>query len=313
VEHVNRLVSMNGLGGNAPLAAVSPSGALPRLVVATNGADDSSGAVQLAALLAERRGAAVLAVAVVEPTAHAPVHHARRESPFDGETRCDVPDVVSRALSSVPASARWTKRATRGWPADVINEAAATWDASLILLGLGRHYAIDRLFGTENAINVIKHASLPVLAVPAHMRELPRRACAAIDFTPASIAAAFLAASLLADDGTLTLLHASPYKCDEIETDPIAQLYRTTAGNRLAEVLAIVRKSTPHRVDGLLVDGEPSQAIVEFVHSEHCDLVALGGLAQTLVDRILIGSVRTRVLRSVDCAVLVAPPPSERD
>ena len=196
---------------------------------------------------------------------------------------------------------------------DVINAAAASWDASLILVGLGRHHAIDRLFGTETAINVIKHASLPVLAVPPHTRELPRRACAAIDFSSASLAAALLAASLLAEGGKLTLLHASPYKGAEAETDPIAQLYRSAAGHRLAEILAVVRKATPHHVDGLLLDGEPAEAVLEFVGNEHCDLVALGGHPQRLIDRILIGSVRTRVLRAADCAVLVAPPASERD
>jgi len=285
----------------------------PRVVVATSGDDDSRGAVEFAARLSEDRGAAVLAAAVITPMAHVPSRSARNESPFDDDSRCDVPDVVERALSVVPASARWTKRAIRGWPADVINAAAASWDASLILVGLGRHHAIDRLFGTETAINVIKHASLPVLAVPPHTRELPRRACAAIDFSSASIAAALLAASLLAEGGKLTLLHASPYKGAEAETDPIGQLYRSAAGHRLAEILAVVRKATPHHVDGLLLDGEPAEAVLEFVGNEHCDLVALGGHPQRLIDRILIGSVRTRVLRAADCAVLVAPPASERD
>jgi len=282
-----------------------------RLVVATRGDDESRGAVELAARFTEQRGAAVLAATVVPPMTDVPRQEARSDSPFEDESRCSVPIAVERALSVVDASAQWTKRATRGWPADTINDVATAWGASLILVGLGQHRPIDRLFGTETAINVIKHAASAVLAVPAQMRELPRRACAAIDFTPASMAAALLAASVLDDGGKLTLVHASPYQGIEIDTDPIAQLYRSTAGNRLAEVLAAIRRATPHRVEGLLVDGEPTQAIIDFVRDEHCDLVALGGHAQTLVDRILIGSVRTRVLRAVECAVLVAPPKLE--
>jgi nucleotide-binding universal stress UspA family protein len=283
-----------------------------RAVVATNGDEDSKGAVELAARLTEHRDAVVMAVTVVGPSEHSAFQPHLSGTPIDNEALYDVPDAVVQRLEMIPASNRWTKRAYRGWPADVINSAAANWDASLIVLGLGRHQTIDRLFGTETAINVMKHASLPVLAVPAATRELPRRACAAIDFTPASMAAAVLAASLLGDNGKLTLLHASPFAGAEMNTDPVAQLYRDAAGKRLAEVLAVVRRKTTHQVNGLMLDGEPTDTIVDFVRSEQCDLIALGGHPQGLVDRILIGSVRTRVLRAVSCSVLVSPPEPER-
>ena len=278
-----------------------------RIAVATNGDDDSLGAVALAAKLCDDHDAAVLAVAAVQ---HSPplFPAGRSTSSIDDESRCEVPDNVQHVLSTVPTATAWTRRAFRGWPADVVNEAAATFDAALIIVGLGHHRAIDRLFGTETAINVIKHAAIPVLAVPSYTRDLPRHACAAIDFTDASTAAALHAASLLSRNGDLTLLHVSPYSGVEAETDPVAQLYLDAAGKKLAEVLAFVRRRTPNQVDGMIVDGEPTRAILDFIRTESCDLVALGGHAQGLVDRILIGSVRTRVLRAAGCSVLVAPP-----
>jgi nucleotide-binding universal stress UspA family protein len=279
-----------------------------RIVVATADDDGSAGAIEVASSLSAHSNSAVLAVAAVEPSSHVPRLAPSSETPFDDESRCAIPEAMQRALRDVPHSDRWTKRAFRGWPADVVNDAAASWDASLIIVGLGGHRTVDRLFGTETAINVIKHAKVPVLAVPDQTRGLPRHACAAIDFTEASVASALLAASLLADDGTLTLVHACTFAGLEVETDAVAQLYRQTAGNALAEVLAVVRRNTKRRVNGLMLDGEPTQTIVEFVRNERCDLVSLGGHAQGLVDRILIGSIRTRVLRAVDCSVLVAPP-----
>ena len=199
---------MKTLEGNSSVELLDPTSHPMRIVVATNGDGESRGAVELAARLADR-GAAVLAVAVVEP-AHG--HgSAPSAAPFNDESRCEVPDTVERSLRDVRHSERWTKRAFLGWPADVVNEAAENWDASLILVGLGSHRAVDRLFGTETALNVIKHAAVPVLAVPANARDLARHACAAIDFTPASIAAAIVAASLLSNDGILTLVHASPF------------------------------------------------------------------------------------------------------
>ena len=297
---------MRGLESNSAIAVVEREVSPLRITLATDGSEESRGAAELTSRLAHERNAAVLAVAAVSPSHAHEIH--RSDAPIDDERRCDVPDEVARSLSDVLGSEHWTKRAYRGWPADVVNEAAGDWDASLIVIGLGRHGAIDRLFGAETTINVIKHAKIPVLAVPAGVAELPRHACAAIDFTAGSTNAAILAASLLGDDGKLTLLHASPYVGVEAESDAIAQLYRDEAGKRLAELLAVVRLRTPHHVDGLILDGEPTQTIVDFVRNEHCDLVALGGHEQGLVDRILIGRVRTRVLRAVECSVLVAPP-----
>lgn len=274
-----------------------------RVVVAANADDESRGALEMAARLSEERNAVVLSVSAVEPS-----NVLCACGPVEDETRCEVPSSVQRVLNELPVSKRWTRRALRGSPADVINEAAATWDASLIVVGLGHHRAIDRLLGAETTISIIKHATLPVLAVPEATRRLPRNACAAVDFSGASTSAAILAASLLSEKGKLTLLHATPYLGAEADTDAIAQLYRDAAGKRLAEVLALVRRRTGRQVNGLMLDGEPTDTIVKFARDDSCDLVALGGHIQGLVDRILIGSVRTRVLRAVTCSVLVAPP-----
>lgn len=298
---------MRGLESNSATAVVARASAPPRITLATDGSEESRGAAELVSCLAHERSVAVQAVAAVVPS-HALSTHHRSDGPIDDARRCDVPELVEQSLSEVAGSEDWTKRAVRGWPADVVNEAAHDWGASLIVVGLGRHGPLDRLFGAETAINIIKHATIPVLAVPADATELPQHACAAIDFTPASVNAAIVAASLLGEGGKLTLLHASPYVGVEAETDPVAQLYRAAAGKQLAEVLAVVRMRTRHHVDGLILDGEPAPTIVDFVRNEHCGLVALGGHPQGLVDRILIGGIRTRVLRAVECAVLVAPP-----
>jgi nucleotide-binding universal stress UspA family protein len=57
-----------------------------------------------------------------------------------------------------------------------------------------------------------------------------------------------------------------------------------------------------------MLTGEPAGAIVAFARRERCDLIALGGHPMALFDRILLGSVRTRVVRDAACSVLIAPP-----
>ena len=44
------------------------------------------------------------------------------------------------------------------------------------------------------------------------------------------------------------------------------------------------------------------------LYRARCGLIGLGGHAQGLLDRILLGSIRTKVLRGATCSVLIAPP-----
>lgn len=57
-----------------------------------------------------------------------------------------------------------------------------------------------------------------------------------------------------------------------------------------------------------MLEGNPAKAILAYARQHQCDLIALGGHAQGLMDRILLGSVRTEVLRGAKCSVLVVPP-----
>src|SRR4051812_40059390 len=106
---------MKHLEGVSLLEPHSAFGSSLRVVVATTGGDDSRGAVDIAASLSNDRGAAVMAITVVEPSARVAGHTARAETPFEDETRCEVPKTVERALGEVRGSERWTKRAIRGW------------------------------------------------------------------------------------------------------------------------------------------------------------------------------------------------------
>jgi len=281
-----------------------------RIVVATAGDADSVGALWLASKLASHRSGSVLALGVTTPFPHAvtPLLNPRSPASIDESSRLDVLADVHKTLADVPGTASWSKRATIGWPVDVIDSTAASWNASLIVIGLGRHGRKERLFGTETAVAVLKHARVPVLAVSAQARELPRRVCAAIDFTPASLSAATLAASMVPADGTVFLFHACAFKGVKSQPGDLVDLYRIGARSRLDAAVADIRKHARCRVEGAIVDGEPSESILGYAQRKRCDLIALGGHEQGLVDRILLGSVRTRVLRGANCSVLVAPP-----
>lgn len=283
---------------------------LARIVVATDGGRESFGALRIAAALAERPGTAVAVVAVVTPFPHNLSTVVRPDQPvaIDERGRRAMHERVERRVRALPGAAQWSVQSVVGWPPDAINDVARRWDATLIILGIGRHRRLDRLFGSETAIAVIRHARIPVLAVAPNARELPRRVLAAMDFTEASVSAAELALELMARDGTLTLAHASSFTGRDHALGGLVDLYRTGAETKLDAARRRLQSGSRSTIETALLDGEAGKALLRYASDEACDLISLGGHAQGLMDRILLGSVRTRVLRAAKCSVLIAPP-----
>src|SRR5262245_54116931 len=281
-----------------------------RILVATAGEPESVGALMVTSELAHQRRAEVMALGVSTPFPRAVSSFVSVKAAFatDEENRLEVLERLRDQVGGIPNTGRWVKRAAVGIPADVINAVAEQWEATLIILGIGRRSRADRLFGTETAVAVMKHALVPVLAVKPKARELPKRACAAIDFSPASIAAAILAAKLLPVDGTLTLAHASVFRGLKVHAGDLVDLYRAGARAKLDAALAEVRRHTRRHLETVMLEGEPSEAILGHARRAHCDLLSLGGDKRSLMERVLLGSIRTRVLRGASCSVLIAPP-----
>jgi nucleotide-binding universal stress UspA family protein len=285
--------------------------ALPaRIVVATDGQPESIGALHLAAALGRRRGTSVTAVAVATPFPHNLTSIARPDQPvaLDQRTLRELQARVERHLGEAADAEHWQLQTVVGWPADTINDLAQRLGATLIVLGIGRHRRMDRLFGSETAIAVIRHARIPVLAVAPTAHDLPRNVLAAMDFTEASVAAAELALRIMDPAGTLTLVHASSFAGRNHALGGLADLYRTGAETKLHATRRRLQRRSRARIDTALVDGEPGQALVRCARDRKSDLIALGGHEQGLLDRILLGSVRTRVVRAATCSVLIAPP-----
>jgi len=282
---------------------------LKRLIVATAGDDNSVGALHLASALARRDSASVIALGVTTPFPR-DVSPIVSTSPLvlDEKARRALLDAIRDRVEHVPGADRWSKRAVVGDPANVVNDIASSTRASIILMGLGHHGRLDRLFGGETTIAVIRRALLPVLVVPPRVRSLPRHALAALDFTDASIAAATLAASLVAGDGTLTLAHVSAFGGVKARAGDLVDVYRAGARIKLDEAVRDMRRRTRRRIDSVMLVGEPGKALLDYADRARCDLIALGGHEQGLMDRVLLGSVRTRVVRGAKCSVLIAPP-----
>ena len=282
-----------------------------RVLVATAGEPDSVGALWFVSALARQRSTDVFALGVTPPFPHTfpSIFKVKPPVVVDEESRLQMLRDVRECVRDIPGAEQWRKAAVVGWPADAVNAAALSWKASLIAIGLGRHGALDRLFGTETAVAIMKQAKVPVIAVATGDRALPRHACVALDFTPASYAAARVAASLVAPGGKLSLVHACAFEGADARPGDLVDLYRAGAKSKLGHAVAAIRRQASHlTVEGAMIDGVPEKTILSFAGEHKCGLIALGGHEQGLMDRIILGSVRTHVIRSAPCSVLIAPP-----
>ena len=282
-----------------------------RILLATTGEAESRGALRFTAALSENfTDAAVLAVGVSIPFPQniSTMLALKQATTIDEESRHDVMDSVRRAVAHIPGSEQWEKMAIVGTPAEEINRVAQRWGATMLILGLGRHNRLDRIFGSETAIEVMRHARLPVVAVPATTRGLPERALVAMDFTAASTAAAMLTAELVPRHGVLYVAHVCAFAGAPAKPGDLIDLYREGARSRLDAVVEKIRRHADCAIESVLLEGEPGDALLKFAKREHCGLIALGGHELGLVDRILLGSIRTKVIRGATCSVLIAPP-----
>jgi osmotically-inducible protein OsmY/nucleotide-binding universal stress UspA family protein len=283
---------------------------LPRLLVATAGDRESRGAILVAAALSARDHSDVLALGVALPFPRSleGLFSMRTAAVIDEDDRRAVMKRVEGSLHSLDAGAAWTKQAMVGMPADVIDSVATASRASMILLGARRHRTLDRVFGGETAIAVMRRAHVPVLSTPPGVRELPRHALVAVDFTRASEAAADVATQLIAGDGLVTVAHVCAFGGAVYREGDLVDIYRTGARAKLDQVVCDLRARSGARVLSTMLEGEPATALLDYARREQCDLIALGGHEQGLMDRILLGSVRTQVLRGARCSVLIVPP-----
>jgi nucleotide-binding universal stress UspA family protein len=291
------------------------------VLLATDGRTRTDAPAVAARLLAERLGAPVHVLAVLVPlpayTYEAPV----LPPGYEAERKYEVAARVRTRLAPVlGAPERWTLETGYGSPARVIADVAREREAALIVVGTGGHRAIDRLFGEEVSLQVVRHASTPVLAVAPELAAPIRRAVVAVDFSAASVRAAETALALL-DAGAdapaqLTLVHVRSPVEDRLPI-PLAWAaeYDASVGAMFARLRDLLR---PHARPDVTIEtrvrtGPVVDRLLEAADEVGAELVAVGTQGPGWVERLLVGSVATETLRRAGRTVLVAPAPAPAD
>jgi nucleotide-binding universal stress UspA family protein len=119
-----------------------------------------------------------------------------------------------------------------------------------------------------------------------------------------------LAQPTAADPTTLRLVYVDRSGVDGTHEDTagealIKQLGVTAAFERLVTDLAAPRGV---RVEWVVRHGEPADELLAYAEESRADLIAIGSLRHERIERWILGSVTTEVIRDGRCSVLVIPP-----
>jgi len=296
-------------------AAPAPTGR--PVVVALKPFDGGDGTIDLAHWLAARRGAPLHVVSVLETAnlgtdvSGIPVpeqYYVREEEEAIADARARLLRTGDDTSTSVEV--------LHGAPGSSICEAASERQAGLIVTGTGRHGMLGRFLYGERALEIVRHATSPVLVVPPDVEPPIRRAMVAVDFSLASLSAAVGTLELLGPGGHLSLVHVERgnQRLDGRSMAMIEEQERRTRGllTRFLEALPL-SVTRPVRLDTAILRGDPAGALLQYAESHEIQLIACGRNRHAWLQRLFVGSVSAALVRGATCAVLVAPEPSAED
>ncbi|NUO62717.1 MAG: universal stress protein [Gemmatimonadaceae bacterium] len=278
-----------------------------RILVPTDGSRAAGAALRIAAQLGARTGGTVAGMTVFESLSVFATGFVT-----DAATWANDPVLTRSAVDRIERQLRecggdeWKLHVEFGSPATEIVRKARAVDYTLIVIGLGKHAPLARAFGAETTMRVMRRADVPVLAVDRRARRLPHTAVVAADLGPADLKLARTALALMERPALLHLVHVRP----EIELMPADAIgwdraYEESAQSAL-EKLARQLEAADVTVRPRVVAGSVAERVTAFAYSHRAGLIAAGRRSRGAMERLLMGSSATQIVRAADCSVLVA-------
>jgi nucleotide-binding universal stress UspA family protein len=230
----------------------------------------------------------------------AELDESRRATMFD-----DLRRAVQIAAAGDPA---WPITVLLGSPPRTLALEAERRQATLLVMGIGRHNPLDRLFGTETTLATLRESRVPVLAVGPNFPAVPMHAVVGLDFSVASVKAAHLALQLVASGGRLTLVHVRPrFEHPSADWQAWDAEYSKTLPPLFEQLRGELESSRGVLIETVTVRGDPAPALLSYAQQANADLVAVGTQRHSFFERLVVGSVATRVLRTARVGVLAVP------
>jgi nucleotide-binding universal stress UspA family protein len=272
-----------------------------------DGSDASQRAQQYAQILANATDAEIHALFVLENGGFTEdVADASASEQIESElgaTAESTLDAVSTACDADGIAVRTSTRS--GHPTDVILEYTDANDIDLVVLGAHSRGRLSRFLRESIAGQVAQTAPVPVLTVRARdLDSAPeiQDILVAIDGSESARHGRTYAFSLASTfDATVHALYVVESRFGssgalrdllERESESVLREARVQAAQTDIDLVPVTR------------DGKPECEIVEYANSRGIDLIVLGTNGRTGLDRLVMGSVATSVVRRADQPVL---------
>lgn len=198
-----------------------------------------------------------------------------------------------------------------------VADLARVRDAQLIIMGSVPPGRRTRLFAAETSLATMRRAHCPVLAVRDGARSLAKVVVIATDFSPGSVHAAIEALPLMAEGAVVLLVHAwrrihTPYPSETLRNvDAAYERALPARFERMRDALdEAIGGLAPTAIHFLAREGHSAKVVIAAARDVGADLIVAGTRGHGLVERLLIGSVSTALVRTAECSVLVVPAPS---
>ncbi|HET9457813.1 MAG TPA: universal stress protein [Candidatus Limnocylindrales bacterium] len=292
-----------------------------RILVAIDGSDPASTAVELVANLALPPGSTVEVLEAVESGVELfggpwPAIGLVDADRLEDDLREQATRTVAAAAERLVRPGLTVERAVvRGRPASVIVNEALRIAADVIVVGSRGHGTIqDMLLGSVSA-EVVDHATVPVLVARGH--SIDRVILAWDGSSAASSAAALLPKWPIFGGSTIRVLSVTDVRTPwwtgfpEAGSPEMMTLYVEAADGARQQSDELVREMAARlAADGLTVererrDGDAAAEIIAAARTWHANLVVVGTHGRTGVARLLLGSVARNVLHHVPSSVLI--------
>ena len=280
------------------------------LLVATDGSSAGEAAFRAAATIAAKSSVSVEVLIVVEPlpvlvpdpsivmqplVASPAVLEAFREG------------VLGQLREIAPPGLDWRVDVEYGRPSSEIADEARKRKAQLIVIGLVHHSLMDRILDGDTALEVVRHTHTPVLLTSSKWKSLPKRALVAVDFSQQSMQAARAGIRLLGEDATVTLAHVCPMPTVYDGMGMWEAEYEARAKSELEKFADALDLSPNVAVQKMVLRGHPASALLDLGEKLRVDLIIAGSHGHGFVQRVLVGSVATRLMRHSTCSLLIVP------
>ena len=301
----------------------SPAPSVPRrrlegpIILATDGTAQSSGAFAAAVAIAaggtrrsergERLPVRVVTVCDALPIVVPEIAPVLPHEFLEGRRSDMLAAALEQVRYNVADTSKWSVDALTGPAAPTIAETAEEAEASLIVMGVGKHDLYERVFGSETALRVMQQSHVPVLAVPQNWIGIPRNLLVAVDFGPASLRAARTAMRIVAPGGSVCFAHVAPdIGLPDKDGDDLAAIYRANLDEELDRFISVAEVPPEVTVTRIALYGDPARTLLDRARTQGIDMIVAGTHGLNALARLFIGSVASKLVRGTQCALLVA-------